>query len=256
LVSRLGFGETMDRPILRLVPQQRIDVDAVGVVERAIVFADADDLVTLVEHQLRGIGTHVAEALHDDPATIDRHAEMLQRLVAANAYTAPRGLTPSSGPAHIHRLAGHHRGHRLPHVHGVGVHDPRHRLFVGIHVRSGNIFFRSEKFNELRRVAPRHAFELALRHLLRIADHAALGSAEWNVDHSTLPRHPACQRAHFVQRHIGRVTYATLAWSAGHGVQHTVAGKNLDGSIVHPDRDVNDDFARRTPQYLPDSGVE
>ena len=90
-----------------------------------------------------------------------------------------------------------------PHVHGVGVHDPGHRLLVGVHVGRGNILFRADELDDLGCVAARHALQFALAHLFGIADDAALGAAERNIHDRALPGHPAGQRAHFVQRDIG-----------------------------------------------------
>ena len=61
------------------------------------------------------------------------------------------------------RLAGDHRGLGMAHVHGVGVHDPRHGLLVGVHVRSGNVTLRAEQFEKLGRIATRNALQFAVR---------------------------------------------------------------------------------------------
>ena len=46
--------------------EERGDIQAVGVVDRAIVFDDADDFESLAGHQLGGHAADVAEALNDD----------------------------------------------------------------------------------------------------------------------------------------------------------------------------------------------
>ena len=61
---------------------ERLDVDAVRVVEAAVVLDDADDFVALFGQELGGVGADVAEALDDDAAAFDGHAEMLEGLVA------------------------------------------------------------------------------------------------------------------------------------------------------------------------------
>ena len=113
-------------------------------------------------------------------------------------------------PPMFERLAGHDGGHGLAHVHGVGVHHPGHGLLVGVDVGRGNVFFRPDELDQLRGVAAGHALQFALRHLVRIADDAALGAAEGNVDHGALPGHPAGQGAHFVEGDVGRVADAAF----------------------------------------------
>ena len=115
-------------------------------------------------------------------------------------------------------------------MHGVGVHDPRHGLLVGVHVGSGNIFFRSDEFDEFRGVAASHALEFALRHFLGVADDAALGSAEGDVDDGALPGHPAGEGADFVEGDVGGVADAALGGAACDGVLDTIAGEDFDAS--------------------------
>jgi hypothetical protein len=158
--------------------------------------------------------------------------------------------------ADVDRLAGHHRGDRLAHVHRVGVHHPGHGLLVGAHVRRGHVLLRPDELHQLGGVAAGHALQLALRHLVRIADDAALGPAEGDVDHRALPGHPTGQRAHLVQRHIRRVAHTALGWPARRGVLHAVAGEDLDPPIVHAHRDVDDHFAGGLPEDLPYSLVQ
>ena len=146
--------------------------------------------------------------------------------------------------------------HGLAHVHGVGVHDPGHGLLVGAHVGRGNVFLRADELDQLGGVAAGHALQLALRHLSGIADDAALGAAEGDVDDGALPGHPAGQRAHFVERDVGRVADAALAGAARDGVLDAVAGEDFDGAVVHADGDVDGDLADGRAQDLHDSGVE
>ena len=75
------------------------------------------------------------------------------------------------------------------------------------------------KVDDLGGVAARDALQFAIGKHVRIADDAALGAAERDVDHRAFPGHPGSQRAHFVERHIGRKADAALCrdrarWSA------------------------------------------
>ena len=161
-----------------------------------------------------------------------------------------------AGSADVDGLAGHARGHRLAHVHGVGVHHPGHDLFVGVDVGRGNVFFRADEFDQFGGVAPRHALELAHRHLVRIADHAALGAAERNVDHRALPGHPTGQRANFIERDVGRVANAALGRAARDRVLHAEAGEDFEVAVIHLHRDVDREFAVGIAQNPPQALVE
>src|ERR1019366_4114037 len=89
-----------------------------------------------------------------------------------------------------------------------------------------------------------HPLQLALAHCLGIADHAALGATERDIDHSALPGHPTGKGAHFVQGDIGRVAYAALGRATGDVVLHPEAGEYFDVAVIHGYWKVNDDFAR------------
>ena len=79
-------------PALLAVFDERVDVDAVGVVEAAVVLGDADDRVALFGEELGGVGADVAEALDDDAAAFDGHAEVLEGLVADDGDAAAGGF--------------------------------------------------------------------------------------------------------------------------------------------------------------------
>ena len=157
-----------------------------------------------------------------------RHAEMLDGLVADDHDATAGGLAASARATHAQRLAGDHRGYGLAHVHGVGVHHPGHGLLVGVDVGSGNVFLGADELDQLGGVAAGHALQLAARHVLGIANDAALGAAEGDVDDRALPGHPARQGANFVERHIGRIAHAAFGRAAGDGVLHAVAGEDFD----------------------------
>ncbi len=79
---------------------------------------------------------------------------------------------------------------------------------------AGDVFFGPEEFDELGGVAAGHAFEFALRHLLGVADDAALGSSEGDVDDGALPGHPGGEGADFIEGDVGRVADAALCGAA------------------------------------------
>ena len=91
---------------------------------------------------------------------------------------------------------------------------------------------------------------------LGVADDAALGAAEGDVDDGALPGHPGGEGADFVEGDVGGVADAAFAGAAGDGVLDAVAGEDFDGAVVHADGDVDDDFAGGVAEHLPDAVVE
>ena len=140
--------------------------------------------------------------------------------------------------------------------HGVGIHDPRHRLRIGVHVRRWNILVRSDQRQNFASEPARHPFQFALGHALRIADDAALCSAERHVHHRRLPGHPRRQRFHFIQRNVGMIANAAFAWPARNVVLHAESGHHAQLAVIHfrRQRHFQDPFGR--PQHLPQSWIE
>ena len=93
---RLRVLEAQRRPVPLLVPQQLMYVDPVRVVQAALVLGDADHLVSLVRHQPRRIRAHIPKALNHHPATLPRHLQVAQALVADHHHAPPgRLLAPA-----------------------------------------------------------------------------------------------------------------------------------------------------------------
>src|SRR5207253_2931263 len=70
------------------------------------------------------------------------------------------------------------------------------------------------------------------RKLFRIADHAALRSAERDVGDRALPRHPRRQRAHFIGVDFGVIANAALSGAANPRVQSAIARENFYSSVI------------------------
>ena len=172
-------------------------------------------------------------------------------------HAAPRGFAPAERSAHLDRLAGHHRGRRCGRrACCVGVHDPRHDLLVGVDVGRGHVLLGADRVDDFGDVAARERLELALRHLRRIADDAALAAAERNVRDGALPGHPRRERRHFVERHAGVVADAAFGRAERDVVLHAVAGEDFDLAVVHLDRTGDDDLALGMGEDFPDAGLE
>ena len=107
---------------------------------------------------------------------------------------------------------------------------------------AGTSFLRADRVDDLGDVAARQRFDLALRHLGRVADDAALAAAERNVRDGALPGHPRGQRGHFVERDAGVIADAALGRAERDVVLHAIAGEDLDLAVVHLHRTRHDDL--------------
>src|SRR4051794_12237820 len=99
--------------------------------------------------------------------------------------------------------------HRL-----VLVHHPRHDLRRGVDVGGGNVDIRPNQVPDLPHIAARKALELAGAHLLRVADHATLATAERNIDERRFPGHPRRQGADGIDRLLWMEPDTSLAGPA------------------------------------------
>src|SRR5579872_6668650 len=246
----------MHRAVLLAEFDQSFQVDAVLVVEPATYFGDTDNFIARLVHQLRCVGADVTESLHDDAGAFAIDAQFSAGLVADDHYAAAGGLAASARTANVDGLSRHDGSNRLAHVHGVGIHHPRHDLFVGIDVGGGNIFLGADEPDQLRSVTAGHALDFAHRHLVRIADHAALRAPEGDVHHGALPGHPARQRSHFVECDVWRVANAALRRTTGDRMLHAEAREDFEMAVIHLHRDVDRQFAVGIAQHAPQAVIE
>ncbi len=108
---------------------------------------------------------------------------------------------------------------------------------VGADVRRRDVLLRADLVDDLARVAAGHPLELAARHLLRVADDAALRAAERDAHQRALPRHPHREGLDLVERDVRVVADAALRRAARDVVRHAVALEDLRRPVVHADRD-------------------
>src|SRR5215472_4569047 len=144
----------------------------------------------------------------------------------------------------------------MAHVHAVGVHDPRHRLLVGVDVGCGHVLFRADGIDDLGDVAARQRLELTARHDVGIADDPAFASAEWDVGDGALPGHPGGECRHLVERDAGMIANASLGRTEGDVVLHAVAGEDDDLAVVHLDRTRHGDLPLGAGEDSPDASFE
>ncbi len=240
LLGADGFGaEALDGAVVRHVLDQRRHVQAGRVEQRGLVVLHRDDLGAGLMEQLGGDAADIAEALHDDARALDFQAQIARGLDADHEHAAAGRLAAAQRAAQRDRLAGDDAGRRAALVHRIGVHHPRHHLFVGVDVRRRDVLVRSDDDVDFAGIAARHAFELGARQLARVDADAALGAAVRHVDGRVLDRHPGRQRHHLGQRHVLVEAHAALARAARGVVLHAVALEVGDGAVIHLDRHVD-----------------
>ena len=229
-IGRLRAREAVDR--CRASPsvlQQRADVDAVRVVQRAVILADADDLVALLRTSASPRSSPHCRSPARSPGS--RSGDMPRCFSAWSHTTATPRPVASRRPREPPRFTGlpvTTARHRLPHVHGVGVHDPRHRLLVGVHVRRGNVLLRPDELDQLRRVAARQPLQFALDILCgsQITPPFAPPNGMLTTAHFHVIQLASARTSS--RRHVRRVADAALARPRARRVLHAIAGEDLD----------------------------
>ena len=102
---------------------------------------------------------------------------------------------------------------------------------------AGNVLLGADLVDDLGRVAAREPLELVRGEALRVADDAALRAAERQPHQRALPRHPHGERLDLVARDGRVVADPALGRPAGHVVHDAIAVEDVDGPVVHRDRD-------------------
>ena len=119
----------------------------------------------------------VSEALDCSRAFAEIYTQMFRRLDNRIDDAAACRFFSSQSAADGHWLAGDYLRHRTSFVLRVGIHDPRHDLFIRSHIRSGHIDIGANEVKNFSREASGHGLKLVARELRRIASDAALRSA-------------------------------------------------------------------------------
>ena len=208
------------------------------------------------EISCRGDRAGVAEALDRDPALLEVHPDLADRLDDAVDRSACRRLVPALRPAEADRLAGHDARDRVADVHRVGVHDPGHDLGVRVDVRGGDVLLGADEDLDLREEAAAQRLELLLAELLGVDDHAALAAAVRDADDRALPGHPHREGLDLVEADVLVVADAALGRPAAEVVLDAVARVDLDRAVVHLHREVDGQLAAGLAQDAAEAGVE
>ena len=249
-------GHTDNCPRTLLVADGFDGIDAAGICHPAASVTQSNDFRFLLSEQARGSGASIAETLNGNGRATQRNLLHLARFFDDVEQAAGGGLAAALRTPDRNGFAGDDAMGGMADGHGIGVHDPGHGLRVGVNIRRGNVHGRSDDRQNFAGVTARHAFELTLGHALGIANHAALGASEGHVDGGGFPGHPSRQRFYFIERDVGVIADAALAWPARHVVLHAEAGKHLNLAIVHLRRQGNFQHALGSAQNLPQAGIE
>ena len=242
-VRRVALRKAFDRLVFLDVFEQGGDTKPVRVQYAAVDVCNADDLIAGLVHQPRRLRAHVSASLDDDARGLPVAPETFEGLVADDHAPAPGRLAAAARASEVERLSRHARRHRVPDVHGVGVHDPGHRLLVGVHVRGGDVALRADVVEDFRRVPSRDPLQLASRKFFGIADDAAFGAAERNVDDAAFPSHLGGESTDFVEGDIGAVAQTAFARSARDAVLDAEAVEYFQPPVVQGHGNVHDDFS-------------
>ena len=249
-------GEALDGPVLALPGDDLGDVEAGRVVDAAGRVGHGDDGRALLADQPGRDRAGVAEALDRDARLGQVHAEVAGRLDDGVDAAAGRRLVAALGAAEADRLAGDDARDRVAGVHRVGVHHPGHDLGVGVDVRRRDVLLGPDQDLDLGEEAPGQALELLLAELLGIDDHAALAAAVRDADDRALPGHPHREGLDLVERDVLVVADAALGRAAAEVVLDAIAGEDLDGAVVHVDREMDGELAARLAQDEAHAGIQ
>ena len=226
----------------------RDDLDERGDVETPVVAHAAVD-VRHGDHRAAPGGrlprhprTHVAEPLDGEAQAGEVEAPALGMGLEHVDHPPPGGRLAPRRAAEVDRLPGDDRG-RVAVVGRVGVHHPRHRLGVGVHVGRRDVAVRADDVVDAVGEAAGHPLELGRAHRRRVDLDAALGPAERHVHERGLPRHQRRQRPHLLEVGGRVVADAALVGPAGAVVLDAVAAGDDHVPAVEPHRDLHGDLA-------------
>src|SRR5436190_16839352 len=223
----------LERSSLGEVAERLRDIDTSGILNTDMDVRYRYNLVARFVEKLRTNSAYVSGALNNNSSIGRIHLEPFDSLVDHKQNAPTCGFTSARRSAEIDRLAGDNRGDSVTSVHRVGVHDPGHRLLVGVHVRSRDVFFRSDKIEQLCRVPTSHSLKFAHGHLLRVTNDPALGATERHIHNSALPGHPCRQGSHFIKIHVRRISNPTFCRTSCEIVLYSKSLKYLNATRVH-----------------------
>ena len=196
----------------------------------------------------------VAEALDAHARAFEGQADLGRRGASADEHAAPGRIAPPAAAAQGKRLAGHHRSRGRAVHHRIGVHHPRHDLFVGVDVGRGNVLVRADDDADLAGVASRQAFEFGFGQRRGSTRTPPLAPPKGTPMTAFLMLIQPARRHHFRQRYVLMETHAALARAARSIVLHAIALEVRDRAVIELDRHIDDEDALRALQRFDEVG--
>jgi hypothetical protein len=207
----LGAGKTDNRAMLELVVLQLLRVNALIVVDGAIMLDNARAQGTRAGQIAAGVQADITEALNDERFATPsgcganhRHVVgLVDEILQTVEHTTTRGRHTTMDAALVDWLA-RDTGVRIDigvtDRFGVRVGDPRHFTFAGTHVGGGHINARADEalLRQLQRKATRDLFEFVFRVLFGVDFDAGLAATEWHINAGALECHQGGQGFHLV----------------------------------------------------------
>ncbi len=231
------------------VLEDRIDVEAVGVVDPTGYVRNGTDAGAVLGRQRSGPEADVAEPLDHDASALEGDVELLRDLLGAHDHAAAGRLFAAWRPTQLHRLAGDD-ARRVAILLSVLVHHPGHGLSIGPHVGGRDVAVHSDDVRDHRGEASGQSLQLGQRQLAGIALHAALGSSERNVYEGVLPGHQRGKSPNLVEVRRRMESDTSLVRAPGPVVLNAVAATHGHGSVVHTQRHLHTHLAVRAGQDL------
>lgn len=228
--------------------EQRRNIKPRGAVQRAGVIAHRDHLDAVAMQLGGGMRADIAEPLHHRRRMIQIDLKIGQYAPRQIGDAAPGGLAPPQRAARTHRLAGDDLGDGAALIHRIGVHEPRHHLFVGAHVRRHHVGVRTDERNHLLHVTSRQSFQFAPGDRGRIDADAAFRAAIGQTHQRAFPAHPDRQRRHLADIDARREARAALGRPHCQVMLHAIALEHRDRAVVAVDRAGHRDRAFRQQQ--------
>src|SRR4029079_3047502 len=107
--------------------------------------------------------------------------------------------------------------------HRNSVHDPCHRLLVGVDVGSGDVAIRADDGSDFKSITTPQPLKLVLGHSFGITNDSAFAATVRDAHRGAFPGHPRCESFNFIERDLRVITNPTLRGSTGDVVLNAIA---------------------------------
>ncbi len=187
----------------------------------------------------RGVLSNVAEALDRAGGLRGVNAELLHSFADEDDDAEAGGFGAAQGTAAANGLAGNGARNVFAAEDGVFIHEPAHILSVGAHVRGRDVDAVTESVIEGADITADQTFAFADGEIARINNDAALAAAERDVRDGAFPGHLHGQHADSVDGFVGSEAETAFVRAQSVVVLYAEAVEDLQGAVIHADRDAD-----------------